>query len=192
MVFLCLCAAARPKKPISWSSWRTVIVLTLLPESVWNSVVSVANEDRHIFFALQHSAVPFCELVWPTTSRLSRCCSEKFPLHKNSTYSWPGQLSRAEIWWTDLLERWHPRTVPCWKSPSSSVSPLYCQCFVWRLHGCGRNCIHLSATGVAEIAESTHLNGFTHTFVYIVHSCKMEQCHWSGKQLSFRFSEMFS
>jgi hypothetical protein len=28
--------------------------------------------------------------------------------------------------------------------------------------------IHLSATGVAEIAESTHLKGCPHTFVYIV------------------------
>jgi hypothetical protein len=26
-------------------------------------------------YTLQHSAIPFCVLVWPTTSRLSRCCS---------------------------------------------------------------------------------------------------------------------
>jgi hypothetical protein len=26
-------------------------------------------------YVLQHSAVLFCELVWPTTSQLSRCCS---------------------------------------------------------------------------------------------------------------------
>jgi hypothetical protein len=43
-------------------------------------------------YMLQHSAVPLCELVWPTTSRLSRCCSKTFLLHNNSTYSWPGQL----------------------------------------------------------------------------------------------------
>ena len=29
--------------------------------------------------------------------------------------------------------------------------------------------IHLSATGVAEIAESTNLKGGPHTFVYIVY-----------------------
>ena len=29
--------------------------------------------------------------------------------------------------------------------------------------------IYLSATGVAEIAESTHLKGCPHTFVYIVY-----------------------
>ena len=39
--------------------------------------------------------------------------------------------SRAEIWWTDLLERWHPMTVPSWKSLSSSVRQFYCQCFVY-------------------------------------------------------------
>ena len=31
--------------------------------------------------------------------------------------------------WTDLLERWHPMTVPHWKSLSSSVRPFYFQCF---------------------------------------------------------------
>jgi hypothetical protein len=43
MLILGLCAAARPWKPISRSSRWTVIVLTLLPEAVWNSVVSVAT-----------------------------------------------------------------------------------------------------------------------------------------------------
>jgi hypothetical protein len=32
-----------------------------------------------------------------------------------------GSSNRAEIWWTDLLEWWHPMTVPRWKSLSSSV-----------------------------------------------------------------------
>jgi hypothetical protein len=27
------------------------------------------------FYTLQQSVIPFCELVWPTTSRLSRCCA---------------------------------------------------------------------------------------------------------------------
>jgi hypothetical protein len=44
------------------------------------------NQGQTIFTccACQHSAVPFCALVSPTTSRLSRCCSLMFPLHKNS------------------------------------------------------------------------------------------------------------
>ena len=46
MVILGLCAAARTWKPISWPSRRTLLVLMLLPEAVWNSVVCVATEDR--------------------------------------------------------------------------------------------------------------------------------------------------
>ena len=42
-----------------------------------------------------------------------------------------GSSSRAEMGRTDLLERWHPMTVPRWKSLSSSVRPIYCQCFVY-------------------------------------------------------------
>jgi archaellum biogenesis ATPase FlaH len=44
MVILGLFAAVRPWKPISLSSQRKVIVLTLLQEAVWTSVVSVATE----------------------------------------------------------------------------------------------------------------------------------------------------
>jgi hypothetical protein len=66
MMILSLCAVAWPWKLSSWSPWRTVLVLTLLPEAGRNSVVSVTTEDR---------TVPFCELVWPTTSWLSLCCS---------------------------------------------------------------------------------------------------------------------
>ena len=40
---------------------------------------------------------------------------------------------------------------------------------LWRLHGCVLDFIYLSATDVAEIAESTHLKGCPHTFVYTVY-----------------------
>ena len=59
MVILGLCAAARPWKPISWSTRWTVLVLTLLPEAVWNSVVSVATKDRR-FLRVTH----FSTLMW--------------------------------------------------------------------------------------------------------------------------------
>jgi hypothetical protein len=49
---MCGCSAM---KPISWSSRRTVIVLTLLPEAVWNSVVSVATEDKLFLRAARFS-----------------------------------------------------------------------------------------------------------------------------------------
>ena len=68
-----------------------------MPSVGWSSVKLSGNELRSeccnrgqtIFtrYVLQHSAVPFCELVWPTSSRLSHCCSLTFPLHNNSTYS---------------------------------------------------------------------------------------------------------
>ena len=60
-----------------------------------------------------------------------------------------GSTSRADIWRTDLLERWNPMTVSCWKSLSSSVRPFYCQCLSMEIaclcarfytavsHGCG-------------------------------------------------------
>ena len=72
-----------------------------------------------------------------------------------------GSSSRAEIWRTDLLERWHRMMVPRWKSLSSSVRPFYCQCLsmeiVWLCawfytpvsNGCGWNS-RSSATPVAD------------------------------------------
>ena len=41
--------------------------------------------------------------------------------------------------------------------------------WLWRLHGCLLDFIHLSATGVTEIAKSTNLKVCPHTFVYIVY-----------------------
>ena len=38
----------------------------------------------------------------------------------------------------------------------------------WRLHGCVLDFIHLSAMGVADIAESTYLKGCPHTFGHVV------------------------
>ena len=49
MVILGLCVSARPWKPIFWSSWQTVLGLTLLPEAVRNSVGSVATENKGFF-----------------------------------------------------------------------------------------------------------------------------------------------
>jgi hypothetical protein len=41
---------------------------------------------------------------------------------------------------------------------------------LWRLHGCQLDFIHVSATGVAEIADSTNLNVCPHTAVHFVYS----------------------
>ena len=72
-----------------------------------------------------------------------------------------GSSSRAEIWQTDLLERWHPMTVPSWKSLSSSVRTFYCQCLSMEIellcarfytpvsNGCGWNSWINSFEGVS-------------------------------------------
>ena len=169
MVILGLCEAAGPCKPISLSSRRTVIVLSLLPEAVWNSVVSVATENRRFLcttrFGTQWScSVSLCGLQlhgWAVVA----------PRHFHFTITAlivdRGSSSRAEIFRTDLLERWHPMTVPHWKSLSSSVRLFYCQCPC--MDGCVLDLIHLSATGVAEIVKSTNFKGCQDTFVYIIY-----------------------
>jgi hypothetical protein len=136
-VILGLCAAAWPLKPISWSSRRTVIVLPLLPKAVWNSVVSVATEDRLFVHAVRFStqrshSVRLCRVSLPGRAVLG---PRRFQF-TIIALTVRGISSRAEIWWTDLLERWDPMTMPCLKSLSSSVRPFYCQClfmeFAWQ------------------------------------------------------------
>ena len=130
MVILGLYAVARPWKTISWSSRRTVLVLTFLPEAVWNSVVSVATENRPFlrvtcFSTWQSHSVSLCGLPlcgWAVVT------PRRFHFTITALTVNRGSSSRAEIWQTDLLERCHPMTVPCWKSLSSSARPFYCQC----------------------------------------------------------------
>ena len=47
---------------------------------------------------------------------------------------------------------------------------------LWRLHGGVLDFIHLSATGVAEIAESTNLKGCSHAFVYVMYVWLVAYC----------------
>ena len=54
---------------------------------------------------------------------------------------------------------------------------------LWRLHGCVLNCIHLSATGVAEMAESINLKECPHTFVYIVYLVAVMQYNMDVNRL---------
>jgi hypothetical protein len=90
ILILGLCAAARPWKPTSWSTQRTVLVRTLIPEAVWNSVVSV---DRR-FLHTTHFSTRWCHSVslcglpllgWATVA-------PNLPLHNNSNYSRLGKL----------------------------------------------------------------------------------------------------
>ena len=167
VVILGLCASALPWKPISWSSWRTVLVLMWLPEAVWNYVVSVATKDRRFLRAStrRSHSVRLCGLPlrgWAVAPRHFHFTITAL------TVDW-GSSSRAESLRTDLLEKWHPMTVPRWKSRSASVRPFYCQCFSIKNAWLCACFIHLSAACVAEIAKSTHLKGCPHFCMYSVH-----------------------
>jgi hypothetical protein len=101
---------------------RTVIVLMLLPEAVWNLVVSVATEDRRFLRATRFSTrrpLPHYsgDFIAPSHFKITAVTVDR------------GSSSRAEMLWTDVLEILHPMTVPCWKLLSSSVRPFYCQYF---------------------------------------------------------------
>ena len=63
IVILGLWGAARPWKSISWSFHE------------FGSECCNRGQTIFICYALQHSVVPFCELVYSTTSWLSCCCS---------------------------------------------------------------------------------------------------------------------
>jgi hypothetical protein len=114
IVILDLCTAARPWKPNSWSSWQTVIVLTLLPEAVRNSVVSVATKDRWFLHAKRFSTRWSRSVsLWVLPLRgWAVVVSRRFYVIITALTVDRGSSSRVEIWLTDLLERWHPMTVP--------------------------------------------------------------------------------
>ena len=117
-------------KHSSWCSWRTVLVMTLLREGVWKSLVSVATELRWFlrtmcFNTRRSSSVSLCGL---SLRGWASAAPRHFHLKITALEVDRGSSSRSEIWRTDLLERWHPMTVPRWKSLSSLVRPFYCQC----------------------------------------------------------------
>jgi hypothetical protein len=93
MVILGLCAVAQPWKCISWSSRRTVIVLKLLPEAVWNSVVSVATEARRFLLAMCFSS---------QRSRSVSLCG--LPLHGWAGATWQRcQVENTELFSNAIL-----------------------------------------------------------------------------------------
>jgi hypothetical protein len=143
MVILGLCAAAQPLKHISW----TVFLLELLPEAVWNSVVSVATQNRW----------------FSRTTRFSTRWSRR-RFHFTITALDRGSSSREEIGQNYLLERWRLYEALHWRILSSSVRPFCCRCLSMEI--LYANFIHLSATGMCEIAESTDWKG-VHILLYI-------------------------
>ena len=122
--------AAWPWKPISWSSRRTVPVLKLIPEAVWNSVVSVATDDRRFLRSTclstwQSCSVSLSELPLRGWAVVAPRC---FHFTITALTVDRGSSSKEEIWRIDFVEWWYRMTVPCWKALSSSVRWFYCQC----------------------------------------------------------------
>ena len=92
----------------------------------WRRVLH--HYSRRLAFRFLHAtrfSTQFYELVWPTRS----CCCFHFTITAltvdRDSSSW------AEIWRTDLLERWHPMTVPGWKSLRSSGRAILLSMFVY-------------------------------------------------------------
>ena len=146
-----LCVAAQPWKPIS-------CFVTLLPEAVWNSVMSVATDDRPFYHAmrfgtrLSHS-VNLCGLLrrgWAVVA--PRC----FHFTITAPTVDQGSSSKAEIW------QWLVGKVASYDAATLKVIELFsvahsiANISLWRLHGCVLDFIQLSAMVVAEIAESTN------------------------------------
>ena len=77
-------AAARPWKPIPWSSLHTVLELIWRPHEVWRSVVIDSAESWRPL----HPLTLRRHFTWPTTSWLSCCRSQSLPLCYNTTDSW--------------------------------------------------------------------------------------------------------
>ena len=131
--------------------------------------LSVANEDR-LFLHTTHFSGP---VLWSFVVYQFAAEPVVAPTGSHFTITTltivRGSSSRAGIWQTHLLERWHPMTVRRWKSLSSSVRPFYCQCLsmeiAWQ---CARFYTPV-INSVVEIAKSSNLKGCPHTFVHIMY-----------------------
>jgi hypothetical protein len=127
MVILGLCAAARLWKPISGSSRGTALVLMLLPEEVWNSVVSIATKDRWFlratcFSTWRSSSVSFCGLP---LHGLAAAAPRRF--HFTITAPTVARATQAGQKF-DELNCWKGGIlVWCHVESHSSVRPFYCQ-----------------------------------------------------------------
>lgn len=110
---------------------------------VWRSVVINSAESwqplRH--YAPQHQLNLLWDFMWPKTLWLSCWC---YQLLLPITVDY-GIFGNEKISWLDLLQMWHPITVPHWNSLISWDWPILSQMFVeavctprcWILQTCG-------------------------------------------------------
>jgi hypothetical protein len=165
MVMLGLCVAAR-----AWKPRQTFLVLTSLPEAVWNSVGSVATEDSRFlrpthFSTRQFRSVSLCGLPlcsWDVVA----------PRHLDFTIT-------ALTVDRPALARQKFDELTCWKGGilwrchveshwALQYGPFYCQCLSLEIALLCTQFYTPVSNGVAEIAKSTNLKRCPHTFVYIV------------------------
>ena len=117
-------AAARPWKPIPWSSLRTVLELIWRPHEVWRSVVIDSAESWRPLHTMSlgihwPSSVILCGLHGWVAVIPNHFHFVIMPLTVDC-----GIFRREEISRLDLLHRWHPITVAGWNSLSSWEWPI--------------------------------------------------------------------
>jgi hypothetical protein len=105
--------AARPLKPISWSSRYYCADVASRGSLELGSECCNWGQTIFMLYALQHSVLWAC--VAYHFAAEPRC----FHFAITALTVDRGSSSRTEIWQTDLLERCHAMTVPHWKLLSS-------------------------------------------------------------------------
>jgi hypothetical protein len=130
----------------------------LLPEAVWNSGVSVATEDRPfllaaLFSTRQSHSVSLCGL---SLCGRAVVAPRRFHFTITALTVDQGSSSRADIWRADSYD-----------GATLKVTELFSKAillpmFLWRLHGCVFDFIHLSATRLAVILLWNLINLCSH------------------------------
>ena len=164
-------AAARPWKPIPWSSLPTVLELIWRPHEVWRSVSTDSAESwrplRTLHFSIHcaRSIILRCLALRGWVAVVSNCLHFVIiPLTIDC-----GIFRSKEISRLDLLHRWHPITVPWWNSLSSWERPILSQMFVETV--CMPRCLLLYTCGHRSDLKTWFqlLDGWVNTFGTIVY-----------------------
>ena len=159
-------AAARPWKPIPWSSLRTVLELIWRPHKVWRSVAIDSAESWRPLGTMRLSirwprSVILCGRPLRGWVAVVPNCSHfvVIPLEVDC-----GIFSSEEILRLDLLHRWHPIMVPCWNSLSSWERPTLSQMFVEAVCACLGASIYTSvAMKVIGTPKFNYLDGWVNS-----------------------------
>ena len=135
----------------------------------WNLVLSVATEDIPFLRASALSgpilwACVAYQFVAESLLLLDVSTSQKQHFQLTVAPLAGQKFDKLTYWKGSILWRCHVESHRALQKGHSTANVC-----LWRLHGCVLKFIVLSATGLAEIAESTNLKGCPHSFVYIVY-----------------------